>query len=119
MRNNISIINLAGHLRLHRSELYADEDNNDLPPMQMMATDGSFVITPKDSSDILTSETDLRDTGKGAGGIAFLPHGFNRDSSPPDGIRITCDKPEPGMNAFTWNIKRAFDLISQNLQELA
>jgi hypothetical protein len=104
MRNNISIINPAGHLRLHPSELYSDEDNNDLPPMQMMATDGSFIITPKDSSDILTSESDLRDTGKGAGGIVFLPHGFNRDSSPPDGIRITCDRPEPGMNAFTWEL---------------
>jgi hypothetical protein len=103
-RNNTSIVNLAEDLRLYPSEIYSDEDNENLPPMQLMATDGSYIITPRDCSDILTSESNIRDTGKGAGGIVFLPPGFNRDSPSPNGIRITCDRPEPGMNAFTWEL---------------
>jgi hypothetical protein len=104
MRNNTSIVSLAGLLQLQPNKLFSDEDNANLPLMQVMATDSSFIITSKNFSDILTSETDLRDTGKGAGGIVFIPPGYNRDSSPPNGIRITCEKPGSGMNAFTWKL---------------
>jgi hypothetical protein len=55
-RNNTSIVNLAQDLQLYPSEIYSDEDNENLLPMQLMVTDGSYIITPRDCSDILTSE---------------------------------------------------------------
>jgi hypothetical protein len=98
--NNTRIVNLAEDLRLYPSDIYSKEENKNLPPMQLMATDGSYIVTPRDCSDILTSESNIRDTGNGAGRI--VSPGFNRDSPPPNGIRITCDRPKAGMNAFTW-----------------
>jgi hypothetical protein len=95
---------LAEVLRLYPSKIYSHKDNENLPQMQLMATDGSYIVTPRDCSDILTSESKIRDTGRGAGGIVFLSPGFNHDSPLPNGIRITCDRPEPGMNAFIWKL---------------
>ena len=103
-RNSTSIADLAEDLRLYPSDIYSDEDNAHLPPIRLLATDGSFTVQPRDTSDILTSETSLRDAGTGAGGIVFLPPGYNSDSPTPNGIRIVSDKPEPGMNAFTWEL---------------
>jgi hypothetical protein len=103
-RNNTSVVNLAEDLWLYPNEIYSDTDNENLPQLQLMATDGSYIITLQDCSDILTSDSNIRDTYKGAGGIDFLPSGFSRDSPPPNDIRITCDRPEPCINAFTWEL---------------
>jgi hypothetical protein len=59
-----------------------------------MATNGSYIFTPRDCSDILTSEFSIRDTGKSADGIVC-------DSPPPSGSRITWNRAELVMNAFT------------------
>jgi hypothetical protein len=42
--NNTSIVSLAEDLRLWPSELYEEEDNANLPPLRLLATDGSFKV---------------------------------------------------------------------------
>lgn len=69
--------------------------------LRLFATDGSYEAEPKSLADILTPEKTLRDQGKGAGGIVFIPH---RKHLPTMGVRITSTQPEPGMNAFTWEL---------------
>ena len=65
--------------------------------LRLFATDGSYKAEPTNLRDIITPEKTLRDKGKGAGGIVFLQH---RTTAPTLGVRITSDKPEPGMNAL-------------------
>jgi hypothetical protein len=113
---SVSIQNMAEHLRLWPSEDWAQEDNDNLPPISLVATDGSFIVTPRGAMDILTSEYDLRCSGKGAAGIIFLPPGYSELTSPtPTGIRISSDHPEPGMNAFTWEL--AAQVIALHLSQ--
>ena len=86
-------------------ELVPDQQHGSGPtqfmPLRLFATDGSYTAIPEDMSDIITSESLLRDRGKGAGGIVFVP----RDrSATVVGFRITSRNPEPGMNAFTWEL---------------
>jgi hypothetical protein len=71
----------------------------DLTPLRLFATDGSYKAEPNNAAEIFTSESIIRDKGKGAGGFVFFPHNTN---TPVHGIQITSDQPEPGMNAFTW-----------------
>ena len=67
----------------------------------MVATDGSYKITPAGSFDIITAERLLRNKGTGAGGIVLIPES---PLHPTHGVRITSSAPEPGMNAFTWEL---------------
>jgi glycerol-3-phosphate dehydrogenase len=78
----MSIVSLAEDLRLYTNKIYSNEDNENHPPIQLMATDGSYIVTPQDCSDILIYESNIRDTGKGAGRIVFLPPWYNRGSPP-------------------------------------
>jgi hypothetical protein len=102
--NNTSIVSLAEDLRLWPSELYEEEDNANLPPLRLLATDGSFKVKPRGLHDIITPEHILRNHGKGSGGMVFLPPGYNREHHTPAAIRIISDSPEPGMNAFYWEL---------------
>ena len=72
-RNQLSIEEIAEDLRLWPSELYSEEDNENLPPVRLIATDGSFRVQPRGLADIIAPEHELRSQGKGAGGIVFLP----------------------------------------------
>jgi len=103
--NSQSIRDIAEHQRLWPSDWYDEEDNANLPPMRLVATDGSFRITPEGAKDILTPEADLRCTGQGAAGIIFIPPDYSEETSPPPlGVQIVSTTPEPGMNAFTWEL---------------
>jgi hypothetical protein len=73
----------------------------DLTPLRLFATDGSYKAEPDNAAEILTSESIIRDKGKGAGGIVFFPH---NTYTPVHGVQITSNQPEPGMNAFTWEL---------------
>ena len=100
-----SIQDFAEHNRLWPSDWYGEEDNENLPPVHLIATDGSFTITPESTADILKSEHDLRCTGKGAAGIVLIPPNYQELTSPPPlGIQIISKEGEPGMNAFTWEL---------------
>jgi len=103
-RSSLAISTIAEDLRLWPSDIYSDEDNANLPPIRLIATDGSFRVQPRGLADIITPERELRNHGKGAGGIVFLPPGYDETKHTPDGIRIECDHPEPGMNAFYWEL---------------
>jgi hypothetical protein len=100
---NDPISGLAEQLRLWPYDLYSEEDNADLPPIRLVATDGSFRIQPRGAG-----EADLGWTGSGAGAVLFLAPGYNDarallqsqkecESSSHSGL-------EPGMNAFTWEL---------------
>jgi hypothetical protein len=100
-----SIQDFAEHHRLWPSDWYGEEDNENLPPLHLIATDGSFTITPEKTADILKSEHDLRCTGKGAAGIVLIPPNYQESTSPPPlGVQIISKEGEPGMNAFTWEL---------------
>ena len=73
----------------------------ELTPLRFFATDGSFKAEPNGLADILTGESRLRNHGKGAGGIVFIPRNARAAIQ---GVQITSDEPEPGMNAFTWEL---------------
>jgi len=103
-RTNTSIRDIAEHLLLWPNSDYTDEDNANLPVIRLIATDGSFKIQPRGAFDIITPERDLRDIGKGTGGIVFLPPGYNEQSMTPQAVRIHHQKHEPGMNAYTWEL---------------
>ena len=103
-RTSLAISTIAEDLRLWPSDIYSDEDNANLPPIRLIATDGSFRVQPRSLADIITPERELRNHGKGAGGIVFLPPGYDETKHTPNGIRIECDHPEPGMNAFYWEL---------------
>ena len=104
-RNNRSIADLAEDLRLWPSNIWDDEDNENLPPVRLVATDGSFKIKPRGIFDLLTSEYELQRHGEGAAGIIVLPPGYSETSGDlPHGIRITLSRPSPGMNAYLWEL---------------
>ena len=73
----------------------------DLTTLSLFATDGSYKAETTGAQDVITSEAMLRDQGKGAGGIVFIPTDRH---APVHGVRITSNNPEPGMNAFTWEL---------------
>jgi hypothetical protein len=50
---------------------------------------------------VSTSESIIRDKGKGVGWIVFFSHNTN---TPVYVVQITSDQPEPGMNAFSWEL---------------
>ena len=100
IRNQTSIQEVAELLHLWPSELYHEDD--DLREVRLFATDGSFTIQPTSIRDILTPEAQLRDQGKGAGGIVLIPPEHSREAT--EAIRIISTMPEPGMNAFTWEL---------------
>jgi len=110
IRNNTSLQELAEHLHLWPSEIYAEDD--ELRPVQFFATDGSYAVQPESTKDIITAEIHLRDRGKGAGGIVFMPPNPNDEVH---SVRITSDSPEPGMNAFTWEL--ASQLIALHIMK--
>jgi hypothetical protein len=102
---NESIADLAEDLRLWPSQSYSDEDNADLPPIRLVATDGSFSTKPRGAYDIITSESELRCCGTGGGGIVFIPPGYHESTSdPPLGVQLTLSHEAPGMNAFVWEL---------------
>ena len=99
-RMHDSIEELAKQLCLWPDpEMYGEEQ--ELLNVRLFATDGSFSAEPASMHDILTPESDLRDRGKGSGGIVFIPVD---KSVEPLGVHINSDNPEPGMNAFTWEL---------------
>jgi hypothetical protein len=49
----------------------------DLTSLRLFATDGSYKAEPDNAAEILTSESIIRDKGKGAGGIVFFLHNTN------------------------------------------
>jgi len=95
------LFDLAIQLELWPDDPEMHPDGQNLMALRFYATDGSFNVTPESVRDILTSEPRLRSRGKGAGGIVFMPC---YRGSPIHGVRITSDQPEPGMNAFTWEL---------------
>jgi hypothetical protein len=73
-----------------------------LRDVKFYVTDGSFTVKTTGAMDIITSEQTLRDAGEGTGGIVLVPR------NPTDqvlGIHIKSDKPQPGMNAYTWELR--------------
>ena len=99
-RTSDSIEELAKQLCLWPDpEMYGDEQ--ELMNVRLFATDGSFSANPDSAEDIIAPEADLRDRGKGSGGIVFIPEDKNAE---PQGVHISSDNPEPGMNAFTWEL---------------
>ena len=72
-----------------------------MPSFKAFFTDGAYSPLRPTAKDILTPESSLRDQGIGAGGIVFVP---SDASAPPLMIRITSSHPEPGMNAYTWEL---------------
>jgi hypothetical protein len=72
-----------------------------LTPLRLFATDGSYKAEPDNAAEILTSESIIRDKGKGAGGIVFFPYSTYTTVH---GVQITSNQPEPGMKAFTWEL---------------
>jgi hypothetical protein len=69
-----------------------------LRDVKFYMTDGYFTVKTSGTKDIITSKQNLRDAGKGAGGIILMPR------NPTDqvlGLHIKIDKPQPGMNAYT------------------
>ena len=81
-------------------------DSQTLPHMSAFFTDGSYKPQAATTSDILTPDQQLRDNGEGGGGIVFVPtfYLYNTITNEPIFIRITSDQPEPGMNAFHWEL---------------
>jgi hypothetical protein len=73
----------------------------DLTELRLFATDGSYKAETKPHADILAAESIIRDLGRGAGGIVFIPR---NERATVHGVQITSDAPEPGMNAFTWEL---------------
>jgi hypothetical protein len=53
--------------------MYGDE--HELMDLRLFATDGSFSANRDSMKDIIAPEADLRDRGKGSGGIVFIPVG--------------------------------------------
>jgi hypothetical protein len=86
-------------------ELWPDpglfEEDQELTTIKFFATNVSFKAEPDSAVDILHPESDLRDRGKGAGGIVFIPI---QPNATVHGVRISSNKPDPGMNAFTWQM---------------
>ena len=78
-------------------------------------TDGAYSPQEAEAGDILTPEQQLRDNGRGAGGIVFFPTNRYGPHGPvyPILIRVTSRQNEPGMNAFTWEL--VTQLIALNL----
>ena len=104
-RSNKTIADLAEDLRLWPSSIYSEEDNADLPPIRLVATDGSFRVEPRGIFDLLTSEYDLRQHGTGAAGVVFIPPGY-KEGGPniPSAVQISLARPAPGLNAFVWEL---------------
>ena len=90
------------------TELWGEDQ--ELPHFTAFFTDGSFKPQEATTNDILSSDQHLRDNGSGGGGIVFLPT-FTTDD--PVLIRITSSKPEPGMNAYHWEL--ATQLVALHL----
>jgi hypothetical protein len=75
-----------------------------LHDVKFYVTDGSFTVKTIGARDIITSEQTLLDAGEGAGGIILMPR------NPTDQVlvlHIKSDKPQPGMNAYTWELLTA------------
>ena len=103
--DNKSLRTLAQSLRLHPDyALYSDEDNQNLPLIRLTCTDGSFTIKPRGHFDIITAQDILNCIGTGAGGMVFLPPGYNECVHRPSAVRITSSIPLPGMNAYAWEL---------------
>ena len=97
---NCTLEELAKELLLWPDlELYPEDEP--LLEIDYFATDGSFTVQPQSMVDILTPEDLLRAQGKGSGGIVFVTPDPNRR---PIAVRITSSSPEPGMNAYTWEL---------------
>ena len=73
----------------------------ELPEIDSFYTDGSYEVHPTQTADIITPEHLLRDSGLGAGGIVFVPTDPLVD---PHLIRLTSTHPDPGMNAYSWEL---------------
>jgi hypothetical protein len=72
--------------------------------VKFYVTDGSFTVNTTGAKDIISSEQTLRDAGEGTRGIVL----FSRH--PTDqvlGLYMKSDKPQPGMNAYTWELLTA------------
>jgi hypothetical protein len=98
--NQTTITELAQKLKLWPDPRELTEIE-DLMPLRLFATDGSFKAEPNSLADILTSEAALRDAGEGAGGFVCVPR---NPKTLMQSVQITSDEPEPGMNAFTWEL---------------
>ena len=92
-----------------QSELWPAPDwygsQQEMPTFSSFFTDGSYSPRTATMKDILTPESELRDQGSGAGAIVFFPTqqpGF--PPREPISIRILSPHPEPGMNAYTWEL---------------
>ena len=102
-----------------RTELWPDPElwghDQELPRVSAFFTDGSYSLKTPVLRDIITPEAHLRDEGLGSGGIVFLPCNDDPYRTPqhPILIRITSPAPEPGMNAYTWEL--VTQLIALNL----
>jgi hypothetical protein len=63
-----------------------------------------FLVRTTEAKDIVTLEQTLRDAGEEARGIILMP------CYPTDqvlGLQIKSDKPQSGMNAYTWKLLTA------------
>ena len=99
-RNRERIRDLAQDLEIWPDlDLYGPEQ--DLRKIKFFATDGSYTYHNITAADVITAETTLRDMGEGAGGIVFIPED---PTQPVKAVRITARGPQPGMNAYTWEL---------------
>jgi hypothetical protein len=104
-RTNLSIADLAEHMLLWPNDLYDDEDNANLPPIRLVATDGSFTTHPRGTYDILASEHDLQTCGSGGGSAVFVPPGYHQDTHPPPlAIQFQLLREAQGMTAYIWEL---------------
>jgi hypothetical protein len=69
----------------------------DLTPLRLFATYGSYKAEQENTDKILTLEPAIHDNGKRAEGIIFFVHNTN---TPVHGDQITSNQPEVGMNAL-------------------
>ena len=91
----------AAQLWPHEKKFGEDQVLRDV---KFYVTDGSFTVKTSGAKDIITSEQTLRDAGQGAGGIVLMPR-FPTENVM--GLHIKSDKPQPGMNAYTWELLTA------------
>jgi hypothetical protein len=79
-------------------------NNQVLHNLKLYATDGSFTVKTAGAKDIIASKQTLRDAGEGTEGIELMPR--NPTNMVLD-LHIKSDKPQPGTNAYTWQLLTA------------
>jgi hypothetical protein len=75
-----------------------------LRDVKFYVTDGSFTVKTTGARDIITLEQTIQDACEGARGIILMPYNSTDQVL---GLQIKSDKPQAGMNAYTWELLAA------------